>query len=76
MSVIYTECIKCLHEKNNVLSYPKESDRRQRLDEESGHQKRERKQRKPFGVFPILSVTSLFKLCVHFLTNLQKEINL
>lgn len=58
--VIYAKYIKYLHEKNSVLSSPKESDGRQRFDEESGYKKREKKLRNPFGVFPILSVNSFY----------------
>lgn len=39
-------------------------------------EKREKQLRKLLGIFPLLSVTSLFKLQICFLTKLQQEINL
>ena len=59
-----------------MLNSPKESDGMQRLDKKSVHKKEREAAEKLFGIFLILSITSLFKLQICFLIKLWQEINL
>lgn len=59
-----------------MLRSPKESDGMQRLDKKSVHKKEREAAEKLFGIFLILSITSLFKLQIRFLIKLWQEINL
>ena len=59
-----------------MLNSPKASDGMQRLDKKSVHKKEREAAEKLFGIFLILSITSLFKLQICFLIKLWQEVNL